>query len=93
MSREFRRKLSAVAIAPEELGSCAVLCDSYDTEVVFGVLFNVFEVLACTCYDKDFTDKSSCIKSCLNSSDNVVKVKVLCNLLLVKKVADVMFSP
>ena len=63
MSRKLARKPAAVRIAPEQFGGCAVLCYPYDTEVVFGVDFNVLKIFARTGNDKYFTDKRVRLKA------------------------------
>ena len=53
---KFGSESTAVLIAPEQLRRSAVFADAHDAEVGFGVRFHVFEILARTRYDKDFTD-------------------------------------
>ena len=89
MSRKLGSELTTVSIAPEELSCCTVSCNTDDTEVVFGVKLNVFEILTRAGYNEDLTDKVGRIKAQGNGTDNLIEVKIFSNLLGFKHIADV----
>ena len=77
MGGEFRRELAAVLVAPKQLRRLAVRFDAHDAEVVFGVVRNVFEILAGAGHEEDLARKflgfTISILSCTQNNSGIIR--------------------
>ena len=89
MSRQLTCKLATVCVSPKKFGSCTVLRNANNTEIVFRIILYILKIFSCACYNKNLADKICCIKACWYCTDNIVKVEILCNLIFIKHIANV----
>ena len=89
VSGQLACESAAVGVAPEQLGGRAVLGDSYDAEIVFGVELNVLEVFARSGDDEYLADKRLRVKAGRDSSDNFCEVEIFADFLFVEHIAYV----
>ena len=89
VSGQLACESAAVGVAPEQLGGRAVLGDSYDAEIIFGVELNVFEVFARSGDDEYLADKRLRVKAGRDSSDNFCEVEIFADFLFVAHIAYV----
>ena len=82
-------EFASVLVAPQQLGSLAILGNADDAQIGFGITLDVLEILAGTGDDKDLTDDGSGIKAQRNGADDMVQVEVLSYFIGIQQAADV----
>ena len=89
MCRKLACEFTSVGKAPEKLCSLAVPADSDNAEVGGGIVVDVLEVLSGSGDKEYLSDKALCPEADRDGSDDVVYIKIVCDLVGIKKAADI----
>ena len=80
---------AAVIVSPKKLRVNSVIGNFDYSEIIFGVILNILEILACSGNDKNFACKHLCVKAHGDYSYWLVDIKIFGNLIVIKHHADV----
>ena len=97
MAHEVRGQLgsefAAVLIAPKEFRRGAVLSDTDDAEIGFGIALHVFEIFASARDDENLTDERRGVEARRNGAENFREVEIFRHFLFVEQIADIAAVP